>query len=270
MMREQQKEEDSGHFDFESLLNANKWVGHGAEAAAAGMPKIVAKPPHELLQRPLATGETLVQNVGAFDAVRHQRRLVALSEGSSSRILELAGPMPRVGPAPQSIASSLGARRSSAAPSSSLPPSSSSPLRASAKTAPAASPSSRSRRVIMESEDEEDALQAPEVPPPPPPPPQLPPPQPPQLPLQQAQTSTKVPGREKESKNKWLCICRDPDLPRPQGRTWHDSHCTRSKWARDISIPFTPAEGTRVTMLPTAGDAAGDIYIQLRGKWVGE
>jgi hypothetical protein len=262
-------EEDSGHHDLETVLAVNKWAGHGQEAQAASATQLVETPPHRLLERPVATGETYLQDVGAFDAVARRARRVVQSGGA----VAIRGPMPSLGAAPSSFTRLFSQRESKPRPA----PSNATP------------PSSRRKRQISDDDSDDEAPHPPLMPQSQPQPQLVAPPQPVAPPLQLAQASTgtgtgkgkgkaKLAGREDESKNKWLCTERHPEQPQPQGRTRHpDPRCPRGCWATDARVSFAPQKGEIVTILeasqagvaPAVGSAAGKKYKYLGSKsWV--
>jgi hypothetical protein len=65
--------------------------------------------------------------------------------------------------------------------------------------------------------------------------------QPQPLQLQPAATSSKLPGRLSEEKNKWWCTCKDPAVIKTSGRTWHAALCLRGRWARDSDLAENPS-----------------------------
>ena len=88
----------------------------------------------------------------------------------------------------------------------------------------------------------------------------------------------KLPGRESERKNLWLCCERNPEFPSGRGRQGHyAAGCKRGRWAHDSSIPFAPVEGDEVTILSSVdsrvkaeqrpGPAAGKKYVWRAKKW---
>ena len=87
-------------------------------------------------------------------------------------------------------------------------------------------------------------------------------------PAPQSFTSPKLIGREDPSKNKWLCVCRDPDLLRTKGRAWHNDRCVRHRWATDASVLLVPSSGERVIMLACSGSASAfQGYIWNGRQW---
>uniref|UniRef100_A0A7S2NAF1 Uncharacterized protein n=1 Tax=Haptolina brevifila TaxID=156173 RepID=A0A7S2NAF1_9EUKA len=233
-MRKRNTSENSGHFDLERTLSVNKWAGHGPEAEQVGLIKLVANAPHRQLLRPKATGETLVKEVGAFDAVKQRRRLVA-STGGDDKPVPLLGPLPSAGGLiPASVAQQLGVVSS----------------KQQGKRPIAA--------VTISSDDEEgvEEVSAPTA--------QLPTAAPPApaMALQQAGSGKKLAGRESETKNKWLCTCKDPTVEASEGRIWHDSRCIRGRWARNLTVSFAPTVGDRVQILQPGTGQRVDVGLQ--------
>ena len=79
----------------------------------------------------------------------------------------------------------------------------------------------------------------------------------------------KLVGREDPTKNKWLCTCKDPTLPKGKGRAWHHGRCVRERWATDETIPLQPKTGDTVQMidLPQLGAQKGKWYIKQGAQW---
>ena len=214
------------------------------------MAKLVAEAPHELLERPISTGEVFVHPVDSFSK---RKSMIWLS--SATEMAESKGPIPHGGAMPRDIGSFL-------SQASSAPQQPTTPLKSGEATPSSSTPGSK-RRIVIDSDnsdDEEDATakrQATEptaaftalahaaAP----------------MPAcsklgrarscRHARTSSRTSGGARQGSHHQVAA-------RPRAR--HDPRCVRNRWSHDSALAFAPEVGEQVRMMQSAGAFAGKWF----------